>query len=186
MAVKLSNGFESHDEDNTTPSAGRDATENGADAVNGDKQQTQSKGKGGKAKGKAKPKSKSDTREKERIQRLDQLYSKKKRQTYFVPTPKSSAEVEKPGQISHVVLKVRRIICDKGFPTGTEIDIKSTVLKEALADIFEGIEGLQLNETPPVISPELLFHSREGLTDAGRRDRRRPAIHLRGLRIHTG
>jgi hypothetical protein len=165
MAVKLSNGSESHDEDNTTPSAGRDATENGADAVNGDKQQTQSKGKGGKAKGKAKPKSKSDTREKERIQRLDQLYSKKKRQTYFVPTPKSSAEVEKPGQISHVVLKVRRIICDKGFPTGTEIDIKSTVLKEALADIFEGIEGLQLNETPPVISPELLFHSREGLTE---------------------
>jgi hypothetical protein len=129
--------------------------------VNGDSQQPQTKSKGGK--GKSKAKAKNEAQSKERIQRLDQLYSKKKRQTYFVPTPKSSAEVEKPGQVSHVVLKVRRIICDKGFPTGTEIDIKSSLLKDALADIFEGIEGLQLNETPPIISPELLFHAREGL-----------------------
>jgi hypothetical protein len=138
--------------------------EDGADdtkPVNGDAQQTQTKGKGGK--GKSKPKAKSEAQSKERIQRLDQLYSKKKRQTYFVPTPKSTVEVEKPGQVSHVVLKVRRIICDKGFPTGIEIDIKSTLLKDALADIFDGIEGLQLNETPPIISPELLFHAREGL-----------------------
>jgi hypothetical protein len=130
--------------------------------VNGDSQQPQANSKGGR--GKNKPKAKSDAQSKERIQRLDQLYSKKKRQTYFVPTPKSTVEVEKPGQTSHVILKVRRLICDKGFPTGIEIDIKSTLLKDALADIFEGIEGLQLNETPPIISPELLFHAREGLT----------------------
>jgi hypothetical protein len=131
--------------------------------VNGDSQQTQTKGKGGK--GKSKAKAKIEAQSKERIQRLDQLYSKKKRQTYFVPTPTSNAEVERSGQVSHLVLKVRRIICDKGFPTGIEIDIKSTLLKDALAKIFEGIEGLQLNETPPIISPELLFHAREGLTD---------------------
>jgi hypothetical protein len=134
----------------------------GTKPVNGDSQQPQANSKGGR--GKNKPKAKSDAQSKERIQRLDQLYSKKKRQTYFVPTPKSTVEVEKPGQTSHVVLKVRRLICDKGFPTGIEIDIKSTLLKDALADIFEGIEGLQLNETPPIISPELLFHAREGLT----------------------
>jgi hypothetical protein len=143
-----------------TPHAEKDVADD-TKPVNGDSQQPQTKGKGGKGKNKAK--AKSEAQSKERIQRLDQLYSKKKRQTYFVPTPKSSAEVEKPGQVSHVVLKVRRIICDKGFPTGTEIDIKSTLLKDALADIFEGIEGLQLNETPPIISPELLFHAREGL-----------------------
>jgi hypothetical protein len=143
-----------------TPHAEKDVADD-TKPVNGDSQQPQTKGKGGKGKNKAK--AKSEAQSKERIQRLDQLYSKKKRQTYFVPTPKSSAEVEKPGQVSHVVLKVRRIICDKGFPTGTEIDIKSTLLKDALADIFEGIEGLQLNETPPITSPELLFHAREGL-----------------------
>ncbi|OAL05850.1 P-loop containing nucleoside triphosphate hydrolase protein [Phaeosphaeriaceae sp. SRC1lsM3a] len=143
------------------PHAEKDVASEEAKVVNGDATQTQAKGKGGK--GKNKPKAKNEASNKERIQRLDQLYSKKKRQTYFVPTPKSNVEVEKPGQVSHVVLKVRRIICDKGFPTGTEIDIKSTLLKDALADIFDGIEGLQLNETPPIISPELLFHAREGL-----------------------
>lgn len=145
------------------PHADKDAVVEEAKPVNGDSSQAQSKGKGGKSKNK--PKAKAETQSKERIQRLDQLYSKKKRQTYFVPTPKSTVETEKPGQVSHVVLKVRRIICDKGFPTGTEIDIKSTLLKDALAEIFDGIEGLQLNETPPVISPELLFHARDGLAE---------------------
>src|SRR5205814_1507769 len=79
-----------------------------------------------------------------------------------------------PGQISHVVLKVRRIICDKGFPTGTEIDIKSTLLKDALAEIYEGIEGLQLNESPPVITPELLFHARDGLADRIKNEELKP------------
>lgn len=120
------------------------------------------KGKGGKGKNKNKP----DSQSKERIQRLDQLYSKRKRQTYFVPTPKSNiAEDVKPGQTSHVVLKVRRIICDKGFPTGVEIDIKSELLKDALSEIYEGFEGLNLNESPPNISPELLFHARQGLAE---------------------
>jgi hypothetical protein len=69
-----------------------------------------------------------------------------------VPTPKSSAEHGKVGQTSHVVLKVRRIICEKGYPSGTEIDVKSELLKDALSDIFDGVEGLQLNEKPPVVS----------------------------------
>jgi hypothetical protein len=106
--------------------------------------------KSGKAKGKGK--TKKDAQSEERIQRFDQSYSKKKRQTYFVPTPKSNEEPGKTDQASHVVLKVRRIICDEGYPSGTEIDIKSELLRDALADIFDGVEGLQLNETPPVVS----------------------------------
>lgn len=157
------------------PHAEKDAVEPEAKTVNGDKAQPSGhpKGKGGKGKGKGK----SDTQQKERIQRLDQLYGKKKRQTYFVPTPKSNVEQEKSGQVSHVVLKVRRIICDKGYPSGTEIDIKSEPLKDALADIFEGIEGLQLNETPPIISPELLFHARHGLADRVKVEEAKPTPH---------
>ena len=134
------------------PHAEHDHNESGGIAVNDQKPQAQAQanGKSGKLKGKGR--SKKDAQSKERIQRLDQLYSKKKRQTYFVPTPKANEEHGKPDQASHVVLKVRRIICDKGYPSGTEIDIKSELLKDALADIFEGVEGLQLNETPPVVS----------------------------------
>ncbi|KAH7078952.1 P-loop containing nucleoside triphosphate hydrolase protein [Paraphoma chrysanthemicola] len=155
------------------PHADHDAAEPEAKITNGEKAQSNGhpKAKGGKGKGKGK----SDTQHKERIQRLDQLYSKKKRQTYFVPTPKSNVEPEKPGQQSHVVLKVRRIICDKGYPSGTEIDIKSEHLKNALTDIFEGIEGLQLNESPPIISPELLFHARQGLTDRVKAEEAKPS-----------
>jgi hypothetical protein len=86
----------------------------------------------------------------------------KKRKYYFVPTPSSDVET---ASTRHVVLKVRRLINQKGYPTGTEIDIKSTLLRNALVEFFKGIEGLRLNESPPVISPELLFHSRVGLAE---------------------
>ncbi|KAF2823357.1 P-loop containing nucleoside triphosphate hydrolase protein [Ophiobolus disseminans] len=123
---------------------------------------THSEGEGGNEEGKAE-----DTTEgKERIQRLDQLYDVKKRETHFEPTPKSPVE----HQASHVVLKVRRVINDKGYPAYTEIDIKSPLLRDALAVIFEGAEGLQLNESPPNISPELFFHAREGLAERVKAD----------------
>jgi hypothetical protein len=131
--------------------------------VNVDSKSQPAKGK--REKNKTKHKTDDDTHRAGRIERLDQLYSKQKRQTYFQPTPISNLEAEKRGQVSHVVLKVRRIICEKGFPTGIEIDIKSQLLRDALADIFEGVEGLQLNESPPIITPELLFHARQGLAD---------------------
>jgi hypothetical protein len=68
------------------------------------------------------------------------------------------------------VLKVRRIICDKGFPTGIEIDIKSTLLRDVLGGIFEGIEGLKLNESPPIASPELLFYASNELKERVQRE----------------
>ena len=132
------------------PHAEHDHNESGAITANDQIPQAQPNGKSVKSKGKGK--SKKDVQSRERIQRLDQLYSKKKRQTHFVPTPTSNAEPGKADQASHVVIKVRRIICEKGYPSSTEIDIKSELLKDALSEIFEGVEGLQLNETPPVVS----------------------------------
>jgi hypothetical protein len=75
MAVKLGNGSDSHEENGATTQVEQDVAAGGADAVNGDKSQVQGKGKGGKGKNKPKPKAKSDAQSKERIQRLDQLYS---------------------------------------------------------------------------------------------------------------
>ncbi|PQE29410.1 AAA family ATPase protein [Rutstroemia sp. NJR-2017a WRK4] len=45
----------------------------------------------------------------------------------------------------------------------TEIDVKSTLLKDTLLEIFAGVDGLDLNKTPPMVSPELLFYAREPL-----------------------
>jgi hypothetical protein len=131
-----------------TPHAEHDQNETGG--ISGNDQKPQTTTNGIPKKSKSKGKRKADAQNQERIQRLDQLYSKEKRKTHFVPTPKS--DIEHASQASHVVLKVRRIICDKGFPSGTEIDIKSELLRNALSDIFEDVEGLQLNETPPVVS----------------------------------
>jgi hypothetical protein len=39
-----------------------------------------------------------------------------------------------------------------------------------LSDIFEGIEGLKLNESPPVASPELLFYASNGLKERVKRE----------------
>jgi hypothetical protein len=64
-------------------------------------------------------------------------YSRKRRETYFVPAPKSPEEHEKPGETSHVALKVRHIICDKGFLTSIKIDIKLTLSRDILNEIFE-------------------------------------------------
>jgi hypothetical protein len=153
--------------------AEKDVITDDAKTNNGDKPQPQSKGKGGKGKGTGKEKA--SIQSKERIQRLDQLYSKNKRQTLFVPTPKSTNEGEKLGQASRVVLKVRRIICDKGFPVGTEIDIKSSRLKQAFTKIFEGVEGLQLNESPPIITPELLFHAWGRLAELVKTEESKPS-----------
>jgi hypothetical protein len=155
--------------------AEKDVITDEAKAVIADKPQPQTRGKGKGGKGKGKGKVETSIQNNERIQRLDQLYSKNKRQTLFVPTLKTTDEGEKPGQVSHVVLKVRRIICDKGFPVGTEVDIKSSRLKNALAKIFEGLEGLQLNESPPIITPELLFHGWGRLAELVKTEESKPS-----------
>lgn len=102
------------------------------------------------------------SQDKERVQRVDQVWSKKSRKYRYKPTPESD---EKSGQASHVVLKVRRLIDHHGYPYETQIDIKSALLRDTLADIFAGIEGLRLNGSPPSSTSELMFHSRVGLAE---------------------
>jgi len=43
--------------------------------------------------------------------------------------------------------------------SSTEIDVKSTLLRDALLKIFEGVEGLELNKTPPLVSYRTLKYA---------------------------
>ncbi|ESZ91435.1 AAA family ATPase [Sclerotinia borealis F-4128] len=52
---------------------------------------------------------------------------------------------------------------DSGMLASTEVDIKSIWLRDILLDIFDGVEGLSLNKTPPTCDPELLFYAKDGL-----------------------
>jgi hypothetical protein len=38
-------------------------------------------------------------------------------------------------------------------------------LQDVLAEIFAGIGGMRLNQSPPIITPEHLFHARLGLAE---------------------
>ncbi|KAM3069554.1 hypothetical protein ACMFMG_005657 [Clarireedia jacksonii] len=96
----------------------------------------------------------------QRLLRVDQIYSRKDRQVHFVKTAKATV---KPDRFGKTALVVRRIISKQGMLARTEIDVKSTLLQETLLEIFAGVDGLDLNKTPPMASPELFFHAREAL-----------------------
>ena len=66
-------------------------------------------------------------------------------------TAKSSLTQAKYERMNKTTLVVRRIISKQGMVASTEVDIKSTPLRDILLEIFEGVEGLQLNKTPPVV-----------------------------------
>lgn len=86
----------------------------------------------------------------QRLLRVDQIYSRKDRQVHFVKTAKATV---KPDRLSKTALFVRRIISGQGMLAGTQVDIKSNLLKDLLLEIFAGVDGLELNKTPPVVSP---------------------------------
>lgn len=96
----------------------------------------------------------------QRLLRVDQIYSRKDRQTHFVRTAKATV---KPDRFGKTALVVRRIISRQGMLAATEVDIKSVPLKEVLLEIFNGVEGLSLNKTPPMCSPDILFHAKDAL-----------------------
>ncbi|MCJ1376077.1 hypothetical protein MMC20_007315 [Loxospora ochrophaea] len=100
----------------------------------------------------------------QRLLRVDQIYSRKDRQIHYVKTAKSSLNQAKYDRFNKTVLVVRRIISKQGMVAGTEVDVKSTQLRDVLLEIFEGVEGLQLNKTPPMVDPKLLFYALPSLT----------------------
>jgi len=70
-------------------------------------------------------------------------------------------KMKKPGKPSEkfnkTVLFIRRIISNKGIVASVEVDIKSEALKVILDEIFEGVDGLRLNKTPPVVCLPRIF-----------------------------
>ncbi|PWY68964.1 AAA family ATPase [Aspergillus sclerotioniger CBS 115572] len=87
----------------------------------------------------------------QRLLRVDQI---KDRQIHFVKTAKAKP---KPDRFSKTALVVRRIISRQGMVSHTEIDIRSPLLQDLFRDLFKGVDGLELNKTPPIAKPELLF-----------------------------
>ena len=85
----------------------------------------------------------------QRLLRVDQIYSRKDRQVHFVKTAKATV---KPDRLGKTALVVRRIISMKGMLAETEVDIKSSLLRDLFLEIFAGVDGLKLNKTPPVVS----------------------------------
>ncbi|KAI4248358.1 MAG: hypothetical protein LQ352_005929 [Teloschistes flavicans] len=107
---------------------------------------------------------KSETEAKERrLLRVDQIYSRKDRQVHFVKTAKAGLSKANQERFNKTVLVVRRIISKQGMVARTEVDVKSTLLRDVLLDINKDVEGLELHKSPPMADPELLFHSLRGL-----------------------
>ena len=111
---------------------------------------------------------------------------RKDRQIHFIKTAKAGLSRANQERFNKTVLVVRRIISKQGMVSGTEVDIKSTLLRDLLLEINEDVSGLQLNKSPPEVSasiqclacyfwtcrlqqsclkadPKLLFHSLPGL-----------------------
>ena len=101
---------------------------------------------------------------KTRLLRVDQIYSRKDRQIHFVKTASAAMSKAKEDRLNKADLVVRRIITKKGMVAFSEVDIKSNPLRDVLLEINRGVEGIELNKKPPMARPELLFHSRHGLS----------------------
>ncbi|KAH8723302.1 P-loop containing nucleoside triphosphate hydrolase protein, partial [Phaeosphaeriaceae sp. PMI808] len=59
---------------------------------------------------------------------------------------------------SKYALVVRQVLDSDGNLRETLVDIRGEGLRNILITILEGAEGLRLNEKPPVIKPQLLYH----------------------------
>ncbi|PYH94743.1 AAA family ATPase [Aspergillus ellipticus CBS 707.79] len=87
----------------------------------------------------------------QRLLRVDQI---KDRQVHFVKTAKLKAKADR---FSKTAMVVRRVISKQGMVSHVEIDIRSPLLQDLFRDLFKGVEGLELNKSPPMASPELIF-----------------------------
>jgi hypothetical protein len=81
--------------------------------------------------------------------------TRKDRQIHFVKTAKSSA---KPDRFSKTAMVVRRVISKQGIVSYTEIDIRSPHLQQVFQTLFKGVDGFELNKTPPVVCKKKIVH----------------------------
>lgn len=84
----------------------------------------------------------------ERLLRVDQVYSKKLKQIRFMKTAKAAVKLDRSGKKT---LVVRRIINEQGMLERSEVDIKSSILKDLFLEIFGGVRSLELSRTPPMV-----------------------------------
>ncbi|KAJ6623166.1 P-loop containing nucleoside triphosphate hydrolase protein [Mycena sp. CBHHK59/15] len=94
-----------------------------------------------------------------RILRYDEYFDLR---TFSTTLRKTSKPVKKLSNKKPVLI-IRRLIDEKGRHTGTEIDIKSTILCQVLLEINSDVEGLTLTANNPVINPKQFFHCGPGL-----------------------
>ncbi|KAL8686930.1 MAG: hypothetical protein Q9218_006760 [Villophora microphyllina] len=135
------------------PSLIQDYLQNHLPAMDGSKD-TEQEGDGKKSEREAKER---------RLLRVDQIYSRKDRQVHFVKTAKAGLSKANQERFNKTVLVVRRIISKQGMVARTEVDVKSTLLRDVLLDINKDVEGLELHKSPPMADPNLFFHSLRGL-----------------------
>ncbi|OBT60168.1 hypothetical protein VE03_10455, partial [Pseudogymnoascus sp. 23342-1-I1] len=62
-----------------------------------------------------------------------------------------------PSECDRYLFSIRRAFDCEGKYKMTRVDIKSKLLKEALADVMGGIKGVGLSEENPAIDPNVLF-----------------------------
>ncbi|KAL8833085.1 MAG: hypothetical protein Q9170_004518 [Blastenia crenularia] len=119
-------------------------------------------------------KAKSVDSKERRLLRVDQIYSKKDRQVHFIKTAKAGLSKSTQDRFNKTIIIIRRIISKQGMVARTELDVKSTLLRDILLDINKDVKGLELHKTPPRAKPELLFHSLPGLQTRRQEEEQKP------------
>ena len=97
------------------------------------------------------------TLEREKIGRCDQIFNKKKRRWEFLKN--KEADKKPKNRFTKYVILVRTMWSKDG-PDRKEIDIKGPRLQQVLSDVNEQTEGFVLHKSKPVVSREILFHSK--------------------------
>ncbi|KAI8223531.1 ATP-dependent zinc metalloprotease FtsH [Colletotrichum sp. SAR 10_86] len=85
------------------------------------------------------------------------------------PAPRLKTRILRYDEVFDVkkaVLMVRRLINDKGIHTETKIDIKSKRVAQVMQEINADVEEVSLKTNPPVVTPETIFHSQQGLQES--------------------
>ncbi|KAF4820558.1 ATP-dependent zinc metalloprotease FtsH [Colletotrichum siamense] len=100
---------------------------------------------------------------KTRILRYDEVFDVRAGQIRLIKSEKSNIGKQNRKK---AVLMVRRLINDKGIHTETKIDIKSKRVAQVMQEINADVEEVSLKTNPPVVTPETIFHSQQGLQES--------------------
>ncbi|KAI8294412.1 ATP-dependent zinc metalloprotease FtsH [Colletotrichum sp. SAR 10_98] len=100
---------------------------------------------------------------KTRILRYDEVFDVRAGQIRLIKSEKSNIGKQNRKK---AVMMVRRLINDKGIHTETKVDIKSKRVAQVMQEINADVEEVSLKTNPPVVTPETIFHSQQGLQES--------------------